>query len=145
MEVPKVARREAFNMTEENKNPIKNRRHAGPRPFESLTVEGKLIVEELEQRFKRQIESIDNCYVPITLRPHLQHITLAIDEVGKGDIPRGINRSKDTIKRAYENFEDQDKAKSTALNAAVKYIVGGLITLIALGIISIMVSKIKGG
>jgi hypothetical protein len=118
--------------------------YAGPDRRKSerfdLSEEGKAIVTEISQRIKNH--HLDNCIIPKESRPHLKHATLAIEEIGEGSIPYGINKSKDVIKRSYDQFESQDKSKRTALNSAIKYIIAGLFTLLVAGVTYVIV---KGG
>lgn len=109
-----------------------------------LSNEAKDIVNELDARISRKIHNIRTCIIPSPLKNNLQHISLAITEVGRGDMPRGINTAKDTIKRSHEFFVNQDQSKKTAVNAAIKWLVPFIFVLLGSGIFYYLLQA-KGG
>lgn len=106
-----------------------------------LSDEAKVIVNETVEAVVGRISKTHHCIIPPELRQHLKHTTLAIEEVGKGDIARGINTAKDVIKRSYSFFETQDKSKITAIMTMIKWIIPIIFSLIVAG----LYIKSKGG
>ena len=73
------------------------------------------------------------CFINQKYHQHVNHAFGAIEEVGDGNIPNGINKSRDTIKKMDARFEFEQSLGKKALQYLIVFIVGAVMTLIILG------------
>jgi hypothetical protein len=107
-----------------------------------LTPQLQLLVNVLGERQKNHCN--DNCAVPEKLRPHMGTITDSIEDIGDGNMKRGIVRSRDTIKRTVSTFDTIDKSKGTFSTTVIRSLGTLFLFIVGYGIIELIKLKLKG-
>jgi hypothetical protein len=82
-----------------------------------------------------------SCVIPRAAQPHISHLFGAIEDIGQGKIPRGIDEARDQHKDVKEILNSWKDAKRNVIRTVIWVITAFVLGAVGLGIIQ----RVTGG